>query len=426
MNILVIGSGGREHALVWKIAQSPLVKKIYCAHGNPGISNLAETIDISVDNIQELLKFAKSKKVDLTVVGPELPLTLGLSDAFQKEGLKVFGPNQKAAQLEQSKTFSKVFMQKHHIPTADFQVFTHFKEAKAYIEKTSYPLVIKADGLAAGKGVLVAKTSQEALQFLDEVMEKKIFGKSGERVVIEECLQGEELSILALLDGKSFLLLPEARDHKRIFDHDEGPNTGGMGAYSPVPWASQKLINEIVEKVFKQVCRGLEKEKINYCGVLYAGLMITTKGPKVLEFNVRFGDPETQVVLPRIKSDLVHLMMACCNQTLSQESIEISQDSTLCVVIASGGYPQSHQNGLAIHGLNEAQNKNTFVFHAGTKKEGTSVLTNGGRVLGVTGWNSSMERARESVYQSIQKIHFEKMQYRKDIGQSAIRDTIHL
>lgn len=416
MKILVIGSGGREHALVWKIAQSPLVKKIYCAPGNVGISNLAETVDISSDNVQKLLNFAKSKKIDLTVVGPELPLTLGLSDAFQKEGLKVFGPHQKAAQLEQSKAFSKIFMQQHHIPTADFKIFTNSQEAKAYAQKASYPLVIKADGLAAGKGVLVAKSSEEALPFLNEVMEKKIFGKSGEKVVIEECLQGEELSILALLDGKSFLLLPEARDHKRIFDHDEGPNTGGMGAYSPVPWVSEKLIKEIIEKVFQPVCRGLEKEKIDYCGVLYAGLMITPQGVRVLEFNVRFGDPETQVVLPRIKSDLVQLMLACCNQTLSQESIKISKDSTLCVVVASGGYPQSSQNGLVIQGLEEAQNKNTFVFHAGTRREGSSVLTNGGRVLGVTGWNSSIEKARKSVYQTIQKIHFEKMQYRKDIG----------
>ncbi len=426
MKILVIGSGGREHALVWKIAQSPLVKKIYCAPSNPGISKLAEPVNIPVDHIEELLDFAKSKKIDLTVVGPELPLTLGLSDAFQREGLKVFGPNQKAAQLEQSKAFSKNFMHQHQIPTADFKIFTNTKEAKAYAQNASYPLVIKADGLAAGKGVLVAKTSKEALEFLDEVMDKKIFGKSGEKVVIEECLQGEELSILALLDGKSFLLLPEARDHKRIFDNDEGPNTGGMGAYSPVSWASKTLLDEIIEKVFKPVCLGLKKEKIDYCGVLYAGLMITPQGVKVLEFNVRFGDPETQVVLPRIKSDLVRLMLACCNQTLSQESIDISQNSTLCVVIASGGYPQSSQSGLTIQGLDENQNKNTFVFHAGTKQDGDSILTNGGRVLGITGWNSSMEKTRESVYQAIQKIHFEKMQYRKDIGQSGVKDKVSL
>lgn len=416
MKVLVIGSGGREHALVWKISQSPLVQKIYCAPGNGGISEQAELVDVSADDILKLLEFAQAKKIDLTVVGPELPLTLGLADLFQKNGLKVFGPNAQAARLEGSKAFAKSFMKRHGIPTAGFEIFTDFKKAEQYLQQCSYPRVIKADGLAAGKGVLVAKKKDESVQFLHEVMEKKIFGKAGETVVIEECLQGEEVSILALLDDTDIRVLPEARDHKRIFDHDQGPNTGGMGAYSPVVWMTKTMIDQIIQKVFHPVLSGLKKEGIQYRGVLYAGLMMTSGGPQVLEFNVRFGDPETQVVLPRIKSDLVSLMLACSNGTLSGEKFEISNASVLSVVLASGGYPQSYQNGFIIEGLDQIKEKNVFVFHAGTQREENHVFTHGGRVLGVTGWSSNMDSARESVYQAIEKIHFKEMQYRKDIG----------
>jgi phosphoribosylamine--glycine ligase len=419
MKILLIGSGGREHALAWKIAQSPLVTKIYCAPGNPGIGEIAELVQIDADKIQELLHFAKSHQIDLTVVGPELPLTLGIVDAFQKEKLKIFGPCQQAAQLEASKDFAKKMMAKYGIPTAAFKTFDDVIPAIEYLEKHPYPVVVKADGLAAGKGVLVAKDFLEAKNFLLKIMEDKIFGKAGSRVVIEECLEGKEVSVLALIDGKTVLTLPEARDHKRVFDHDAGPNTGGMGAFSPVDDAPKNLISEALHNVFEPLLRGLNQEGILYQGVLYAGLMLTQRGPKVLEFNVRFGDPETQVILPRIKNDLVALMLSCCEQKLNKEKIEILPEAAVCIVVASGGYPDAYKNGFTIHGLESVKaSAKAMVFHAGTRKDASSghYMTQGGRVLAVTALGGDMSKARDLAYQQLGKINFENHHYRKDIG----------
>jgi len=419
MKILVIGSGGREHALAWKIAQSPLVTKIYCAPGNPGIGEIAELIPIAADKIQELLNFAKSRQIDLTVVGPELPLTLGIVDVFQKEKLKIFGPCQKAAQLEASKDFAKKIMYRYGIPTAASKTFEDAVQAIQYLEKHAYPIVIKADGLAAGKGVLVAKDFLEGKNFLLKIMEDKIFGKAGSRVVIEECLEGKEVSVLALIDGKTVLTLPEARDHKRVFDDDAGPNTGGMGAFSPVHDAPKNLISEALHKVFEPLLKGMNQEGILYQGVLYAGLMLTEDGPKVLEFNVRFGDPETQVILPRIKNDIVSLMLSCCEQKLSKEKIEIAPEAAVCVVVASGGYPDAYKNGFPIQGLASVKSsEKIMVFHAGTRKDASSgqYRTQGGRVLSVTAMGPDMSMARGLAYQELGKINFENHHYRKDIG----------
>lgn len=418
MKIFVIGSGGREHALVWKISQSKLVEKIYCAPGNPGIAQIAELVPIEADKIPELLRFAKSNQIDLTVVGPELPLTMGITDAFQKEGLKIFGPCQKAARLEASKDFSKKIMTKYGVPTAGYKTFQDEDQAIQYLEKHAYPIVVKADGLAAGKGVLVARNCSEAKGFVLKIMKDKIFGDSGSSVVIEECLEGKEVSVLAVIDGKTVLTLPEARDHKRVFDGDEGPNTGGMGAFSPVEDAPKNLASNVLHSVFEPLLKGLNQEGILYQGILYAGLMLTKAGPKVLEFNVRFGDPETQVILPRIKNDLVALMLACCEKRLDKEKIEILPDAAVCVVVASGGYPNAYKNGFPIHGL-ESKNGTgeTMVFHAGTKKGPSGeFLTRGGRVLGVTATGRNMNEAREAVYRRLEKIKFENYHYRKDIG----------
>jgi phosphoribosylamine--glycine ligase len=417
MKVLVIGSGGREHALVWKISKSPLVKKIYCAPGNPGIAELAQLIDISVEDIPSLIHFARDEEIDLTVVGPELPLTLGIVDEFKKQNLKIFGPSKQAAQLEGSKNFSKSLMQKYGIPTAEFQAFSNSGKAMNYLKNSKYPIVIKADGLAGGKGVLVAQTFDEAGQFISKVMEKKVFGNSGQTVVIEEYLEGKEISVLAFLDGKSLMPLPEARDHKRAMDHDQGSNTGGMGAYSPVPGISKMFMEEVVNRILKPTQAALLQEGVSYQGVLYAGLMVTSSGPKVLEFNVRFGDPETQVILPRIKTDLVPIFMACIDGTLLKNQIDFSQETALCVVLASGGYPESYQNGFVIQGLDRiSKDDNVVVFHAGTRSIDKKILTSGGRVLSMTSLAQNIEEARELVYRTIHKVHFEKMHYRTDIG----------
>ncbi|MBI1869610.1 MAG: phosphoribosylamine--glycine ligase [Chlamydiae bacterium] len=417
MKVLVIGSGGREHALTLKISKSPLVKKIYCAPGNPGISSLAQRVDIPIENISGLLDFAKKEKIDLTVVGPELPLSLGIVDQFEAEGLKIFGPSKKAAQLESSKIFSKFMMKKFGIPTARSESFSDFASAKKYIQNSHLPRVIKADGLAAGKGVLVAKTCDEALLFLQKIMVDKIFGVSGENILIEECLEGREISILALSDGENIVLLPEARDYKRALDHDQGLNTGGMGAYSPVSEATEELRQCVLKDVFHPMIRGMKKEGIPYRGVLYAGLMLTSQGPKVLEFNVRFGDPETQVILPRIKSDIVPLFLASCNGTLDKESVQIHKETAICVVLTSGGYPGAYQNGFEILGLDQASKmENIMLFHAGTSSKDGKILTHGGRVLGVTSLGKDMKQAQTLAYDTITKIHFERMHYRRDIG----------
>ncbi|MDO8661913.1 MAG: phosphoribosylamine--glycine ligase [Candidatus Omnitrophota bacterium] len=418
MRILVIGAGGREHALVWKIAQSKLCDKIFCAQGNAGIAQIAECIDIKADDMAGLIDFARREKIDLTVVGPEVSLALGIVDAFQKAGLKIFGPNKKAANLEASKVFSKELMVKYKVPTADFKIFDNPDTAKKYIEEIGAPCVVKADGLAAGKGVVVAKTIDEAKHAVDAMMQEKIFGEAGNRVIIEECLEGEEASILVITDSKEVIALASAQDHKRVGDNDQGPNTGGMGAYSPAPVVTKKLFKEILDKVIYRTVDGLVREGIDYRGVLYAGIMLTKEGPKTLEFNVRFGDPETQAILPRLKSDLVEIMLAASEQKLNLlRSLEWDERACVCVVCAAGGYPGNYEKEKEILGLDKAAEiKDVVVFHAGTKLQNNKIVTNGGRVLGVTGLGKTIKEAIDKTYQAVEKIHFEGMQYRKDIG----------
>ncbi|MFC1674463.1 phosphoribosylamine--glycine ligase [Candidatus Omnitrophota bacterium] len=421
MRILVIGSGGREHALVWKIAQSKLADKIFCAPGNAGIAELAECVDIKADDIPRLLDFARREKIDLTVVGPEIPLTMGIVDEFTKRGLKIFGPNKKAAQLEGSKVFSKELMAKYKVPTAAFKIFDLPVEANDYIDKIGAPCVVKADGLAAGKGVVVAKTVDQAKQAVNSMMKDKIFGEAGNRVIIEECLEGEEASIIVLTDSREVIPLASSQDHKRVFDNDQGPNTGGMGAYSPAPVVNPGLFKEINEKVVDRTIDGLAKEGIEFRGVLYAGIMITKDGPKALEFNVRFGDPETQAILPRLKSDLLEAMLATSEAKLGKVvkagGLSWYEQACVCVVCASGGYPGRYEKGKGISGLDEvSKSREIAVFHSGTKSEDDKIVTAGGRVLGVTGLGASIKEAIDNTYQAVTKISFEGMHYRKDIG----------
>jgi len=423
VRILVVGSGGREHALVWKIAQSELVDKIFCAPGNGGIAHLAECVDIKADDVFGLLEFARKEKIDLTVVGPEVALSLGIADEFTKAGLKIFGPNKKAANLEASKVFSKELMAKYKVPTADFKVFDNPDSAKKYIDKLGAPCVVKADGLAAGKGVVVAKTIKEAKDAVTSMMEDKIFGDAGKRIIIEECLLGQEASILVITDSKNVVALASAQDHKRIFDNDQGANTGGMGAYSPASIVTPDILVEVMEKIIYRTIDGLAKEGIGYRGVLYAGVMLTKDGPKTLEFNVRFGDPETEAILPRLKSDLVEVMLATVDEELIRvKNLYWDSRACICVVCASGGYPGDYTKGKEIRGLDEAEKlKDIVVFHAGTRKTGDKIFTSGGRVLGVTGLGSTIEDAIDKTYKAVSKIDFEGIHYRKDIGAKAIK-----
>ena len=428
MRVLVVGSGGREHALVWKIAQSKLADKIFCAPGNGGIAQAGECLDIKADNISALLDFAKKEKIDLTVVGTEAPLALGIVDEFNNYKLRIFGPDKSASRLEASKVFAKELMAKYNVPTADFKIFDHADEAHKYIEKKNAPCVVKADGLAQGKGVIVAKTIDEAKQAVTSIMQEKIFGEAGNKVIIEDCLEGQEASIVVITDSKKVLPLAAAQDHKRIFDHDSGPNTGGMGAYSPAPVVTQELFNEISEKIINRTIDGLIKEGINYTGILYAGIMLTKDGPKALEFNVRFGDPETQAVLPRLKSDLLEVMLTASEGKLSRfKTLKWDSRACVCVVCASQGYPGEYDKGKEISGLDEAAKlEDVVVFHAGTKKQmkegGWQILTNGGRVLGVTGLGNTIKDAVEITYQAVEKINFQGMHYRRDIGHMAIKE----
>jgi len=422
MRILVIGSGGREHVLVWKIAQSKLADKVFCVPGNGGISDIAECVDIKIDDIPALLDFTKKEKIDLTVVGPEAPLALGIADEFTKYKLRIFGPDKSAAQLESSKVFAKELMAKYNIPTANFKIFNNIEEATAYIDKIGAPCVVKADGLAAGKGVVVAKSVDEAKQAVYSMMQEKIFGQAGNKIIIEECLEGQEASILVLVDSKSVLPLASSQDHKRIFDGDLGPNTGGMGAYSPAPIVSEKIFREILDKIIHRVIDGLVKEGIYYKGVLYAGIMLTQQGPKTLEFNVRFGDPETQAILPRLKSDLVEVMLATSNERLSHFTmLKWDNKACVCVVVSSKGYPGDYEKGKVISGLEQATKmEDVVVFHAGTKKFQGNYITNGGRVLGVTALGNTIKAAIDKTYKAVGKINFEGMHYRRDIGQKAV------
>ncbi|MBU0580285.1 MAG: phosphoribosylamine--glycine ligase [Candidatus Margulisbacteria bacterium] len=422
MKVLVIGSGGREHTIVWKLKQSPKIEKIYCAPGNAGIAEIAECLPIQADDIPALLNFAKENTIDLTVVGPEIPLVAGIADEFEATGLKVFGPSKKAAQLEGSKAFAKKIMKKYKVPTASYEVFKDLKKAKEHIFMSKFPVVIKADGLAAGKGVTVATSLVEATKALEDAMQNKVFGEAGATVVIEECLQGEEASILAFVDGKNFVSMVSSQDHKRIFDDDKGPNTGGMGTYSPAPLVTNMMMDEISNKILKPTIEGMAKEGAPYKGVLYAGLMLTKEGPKVIEYNCRFGDPETQVVLPRLESDLLEAMLACVDGTVDQLQLSWKQDAAVCVVLAADGYPGSYEKGKPIQGLENFKDlPDVVVFHAGTKLEEGVVKTSGGRVLGVTGLGSDIKAAIKKAYNAVNKIQFDGIYFRKDIGKKALK-----
>lgn len=422
MNVLVVGSGGREHALVWKISQSPLVKKIYCAPGNPGTALLAENIAISVDQIENLADFAQQHKIDLTVVGPEQPLSLGIVDLFQNRGLLIFGPDQKAAIIEGSKAFSKDLMKKYAVPTAAYGVFTEIAAATEFIRKTGAPIVVKADGLAAGKGVIIAQSEDEAIAAVQDMLSGNAFGSAGSRVVIEEFLTGEEASFLAITDGKNIIPLASAQDHKAIFDGDKGPNTGGMGAYSPAPVVTPEIHEIAMKEVLRRTVDGMAAEGRPYRGVLYAGLMIKDGIVKTLEFNARFGDPECQPLLMRMKSDIVPLLIAVAKGDCSQLSLEWHDNATVCVVMASAGYPGDYTKGDEINGLEDAAKiENVTVFHAGTVIKNGICVTNGGRVLGITAAGDSVQTAIETAYSAVKCIKWNGVQYRTDIGKKALK-----
>jgi len=422
MKILVIGSGGREHALVWKIKQSRKVSKVYCAPGNAGISRLAECVDISATNVDGLLQFALQENIDLTVVGPESSLVEGVVDVFEKKKLKIFGPTKRAAILEGSKVFTKEFLERHHIPSASFKVFKDRKKAKKYIEGCGAPIVVKADGLAAGKGVIVAKTIREAKKAVDLIMKEKAFGSAGERVVVETCLTGEEASFIAFTDGKTILPLPTSQDHKAIYENDEGPNTGGMGAYSPAPIVTPEIAEFVMNNVMLPTVKGLEAEGRPYKGMLYAGLMIDGDEINVLEFNCRFGDPEAQPLLMRLKSDIIDIFEAAIEGKLNRIDMKIDPRPTVCVVMASGGYPGSYVNGKIIKGVTKAEAVNGVeVFHAGTTRKKGRTVTNGGRVLGITAVGNTLQVAIRKCYQAVDQIEWTNCYFRRDIGEKALR-----
>ncbi|MFW5988219.1 MAG: phosphoribosylamine--glycine ligase [bacterium] len=420
MKVLVIGSGGREHALIWKIFQSELVNKIYAAPGNDGMENLAKKVDIPADDKMALADWVEENEIDLTVVGPEKPLVNGIVDEFEKRGLKIFGPNAKAAQIEGSKVFAKDILRKYDIATAEYEVFNSVEDSLRYLRGCDFPVVIKAEGLASGKGVVIATNVEEAEEAVSTIMEDRIFGDAGERIVVEDFLTGEEVSFLGLTDGETIVPLSPAQDHKAVFDGDEGPNTGGMGAYSPTPFVSEELENEILEEVLKPTIEAFQQEGIKYKGILYAGLILTEMGPKVLEFNARLGDPETQVLLPRLKNDLVELMLDVVNEDLEDVKLNIREESAVCVVLTSGGYPITYDTGKKIKGLDELNKyDNVLVFHAGTKKEGEDFVTDGGRVLGITVLEKGLFDAINEAYEMVEKVRFEDMHYRTDIGFNA-------
>ena len=422
MQVLVIGGGGREHTLVWKLAQSKKVTKLYAAPGNPGMKDLAECVDLDIADLDGLADWAEKHAIDLTVVGPEAPLVAGIVDVFKARGLTIFGPSAKAAEIEGSKIFSKELMEKYGVPTAFFTVCDNLADARAFVEEKGAPIVIKADGLAAGKGVVVAMTRDEALAALDEMMGAHKFGSAGNRVVIEEFMEGEEASLLAFTDGKTIVPMLAAQDHKRVNDGDQGPNTGGMGAYCPAPVMTDALKEKTVKEVLRPIVDALAKEGRPYSGCLYAGLMIKGDSVKVVEFNARFGDPETQVVLPLLKSDLAEIMVACANGTLTPDLVEWSDKAAVCVVMASGGYPASYKKGIPIAGLKAANAMDdVVVFHAGTREEDGKILTNGGRVLGVTAVADDIPSAQQKAYDAVDKIHFDGAHYRQDIAWRALR-----
>ena len=414
MRILVVGGGGREHAICWKLNNESNVEKIYCAPGNAGISNVAECIDIGDSDIENLLKFAKENQIDLTIVGPEIPLVAGIVDAFEKEGLKIFGPNKECAQLEGSKSFSKDFMIRHNLPTAKYKEYTDLDEAISEIDSFGYPVVIKADGLAAGKGVVIPENREDAITTLKEMMSDKKFGKAGDKIVVEEFLNGIETSILAFVDNDTIVPMVSSKDHKKVFEGEAGLNTGGMGTFSPSEIYTDELAKEVQEKILDKTLEGFKKDNLNYKGILFVGLMITEDGPKILEYNVRFGDPETQSVLFRLDTDLNKIISAILDNNLKNIEINYSKEEAICVMLTSGGYPESYEKGKVISGL-ENLDSDIVVFHSGTKFDNGNIVTNGGRVIGITAKGKTVKEAGEKVYENIKKINFERMHYRKDI-----------
>ena len=420
MKILIVGGGGREHAIVWKMAQSPRVEKIYCAPGNAGIAALAECVDLKVSQFQELADFAQEKKIDLTVVSMDDPLVGGIVDVFEERGLKVFGPRANAAILEGSKAFSKDLMKKYGIPTAAYETFTDPAAALAYLEKeASYPIVLKADGLALGKGVLICQDLAQAREGVKTIMEDKQFGEAGSRMVVEEFLTGREVSVLSFTDGKTIRLMTSAQDHKRAGDGDTGLNTGGMGTFSPSPFFTKEIEEDCMKRIFQPTVDAMAAEGRVFKGVIFFGLMLTQKGPVVLEYNARFGDPETQVVLPRMKGDIIDVFEACVDGTLDQIELEFEDNAAVCVVLASDGYPVSYQKGFEIRGLeNFAGCTDKFVFHAGSKFQDGKIVTNGGRVLGVTALGADLKQARAAAYKAIELVDFDNKYFRHDIGKA--------
>lgn len=416
MKVLVIGSGGREHTIVWKLSQSPKVDKLYCAPGNGGISQLAECVDINVMDKEKMTAFAKEKGIDLVVVAPDDPLVDGMVDAMEAEGIRAFGPRANAAIIEGSKAFSKELMKKYNIPTAKYEVFSDSGEAIAYLKKGTFPAVIKADGLALGKGVIIAQDLEEAEQAVHDMIDGGKFGKSGSRVVVEEFLTGPEVSVLAFTDGKTVVPMVSAQDHKRAFDNDEGLNTGGMGTFSPSRLYDEAKAKECMENIFLPTIKAMNNEGRTFKGVLYFGLMMTKDGVKVIEYNCRFGDPETQVVLPRLKSDLAEIMEAVIDERLSELNIEWEDNAAVCVVMASGGYPVSYKKGYEINGIKDAEAEGAVVFHAGTAVKDGKTVTNGGRVLGVTATAKTLDEAIKKAYEYVDKISFKDEFHRSDIG----------
>ncbi len=424
MKVLVVGNGGREHALAWKLKHSSRIKKIFCAPGNPGTAGLGENVPIKADDIEGLKRFALSEGIDFTVVGPELPLTLGIVDLFMDAGLKIFGPMKRAAELEGSKVFCKELMKKYGIPTAGFRVFDDIEDARGYVESRTPPLVVKADGLAAGKGAIVCRTRDEAFKALSLIMEERAFGDAGKRVVIEDFLEGEEASFICITDGTNVIPLATSQDHKAVYDGDCGPNTGGMGAYSPAPIVTEDLEREILDTIMIPTVRAMEREGRPYRGVLYAGLMIKDGRPMVLEFNCRFGDPEAQPILVRLKDDIFEVLLKASEGSI--EGVELNWDdrAALCVVMASKGYPGTYEKGKEIHGLEEVSNmEDVVVFHAGTAIKDGKIVTAGGRVLGVTGLGKDIKEAMERTYRAVEKISWEGVYYRKDIGMKALKGS---
>lgn len=420
MKVLVVGSGGREHALCWKIAQRPDTE-VYVAPGNIGMVDVATLVNIKVDDIAGLVDFAKAEEIDLTVVGPELPLTLGIVDAFQEAGLACFGPNKAAAKLEGSKAFSKELMKKYGIPTAAFDTFTDVEKAKAFVDEIGVPCVVKADGLAAGKGVIICMTREEADKAIEDMLTDHAFGDASATIVIEEYMVGPEVSVLAFADGKTVLPMVSAQDHKRIFDGDKGPNTGGMGAYSPAPVYTEALSAEVNKTIIEPTIAAMAAEGTPFTGILYTGLMLTEKGPRVLEYNVRFGDPETQPIMVRMKSDIVELFQACVDGKLDEAALEWHDKAAVCVIMASGGYPASSEKGVPIHGLDDIAAEEAIVFHSGTAEKDGEIVTNGGRVLGVTAKDATIKGAIDKAYAAVEKINFDHMQFRRDIGARALQ-----